>query len=269
MEERKDIDIGDFELLIKSQDRNSGTLSDAVFALHTPIIGTSKIRMKFFQGFNSFPNVLSTTNEIFYDSTVAGAGSISLTPGYYFTNSGTVTYAESQVDLTEFTNEVRYVLLRLLGGLADSITVSPATGIMTIEWGAGAGATNFVAGTTALWLGYDLTEPQATTYTANNQLNLGLPQMVGIECPDFANKGFVDTYPIPSNSFLDVVPIIVNFGETIYYEPFQPVELYTRNVGRPLASFRVRFIDPTTRQLLPMVDWALGIVFTATSLIRY
>jgi hypothetical protein len=272
MNERKDFFVSEFEFLIKSSDRISGTESNANFALNQPILGIDGIKMKYFQTYNVVPNITILNNIFTLGASIAGNRFFQFPPGHYVSGTGTVTYGAAIADLATFTNDIRYVILRQAGpAYLSSVTLDPATGLLTIAFDpvAGIGVYNPTLTSTATWTGLVGPGTAAATITGVTFLNLALTQSIAIECPEFHNKGFVDTYPIPSNSFLDVVPVYADFSDTLYYEPTNPIQLDIRNAGRPLGTFNIRFIDPVTRMETPMTIWQLGVTFRATTLIPY
>ena len=269
MDPRNDQFVGEFEFLIKSKDRISGTTSRATFALNQSIIGLSGMRMKYFQSFNVFQNINVNNNVLQLSSAVGGLSNVIFTPGHYISGTGCVTITQALADPTTFTNDIRYVLMRniLPAGRIISVCLEPSTAKLTIEMYAPLGNTYVTSVTTADWLGYEPNGTPASSLISNYFLNLGLPQSIAISAEEFHNKGFVDTYTIPSNDFLDVVPVYSDFSDMIYYEPINPIQLQIRNIGRALGHFTIRFVDPVTRLELPMTDWQMGVVFRATSII--
>lgn len=257
-----------YDFLVKSDDRLAGTAAnDAEYQLPAPLIGQVSVRLKWLQMFNSFPNVLTGVNDTFvYD--VGGSNTITFPEGFWVSGEGRITYAESQVDLNTFTNDVRYFLLREDGGTnMNAVTLRAETGRLEIEWAAPTSYDAALSNTD--WMHLDNNTAAAANWVGDDMLDLSGVSTIALEAVNLGdNNAIRDTYAATSvNNYMCISPVLAPFSDSWLYEPLD-VDYFVpfRTEGRPLSRFRIRVVDPVTRLPIHVVKYHLCLTFESTNL---
>jgi hypothetical protein len=187
-------------------------------------------------------------------------------------------------------NDIRYFLIRSFEGavVADdaivAVTLDPVTGLLTIQWnstytaGGTTPITNNAAppdgtGTSTIWqqLGFTatVTTGAGVAWTAVNVLDLGDPLSIAL-------SGYVGQNSITNivtsmrptsggsrSNYFAVVPINSSPNAINYYEPYEPVTIFTAGSGNALIDVQIAIVDPVTDAFVPMSaqqQWQLKLI---------
>jgi hypothetical protein len=283
------------ELLIKSEDRDRGSaLNNAHFTFQPPIPNVQSIRFGWFQMYNLFPNIQEDENvlAVFQAGVppVAFPASVVFPVGRWVCGLGRVTNVDVRtVDTAAgapsiYLNDIRYFLIRSFEGavIADdaivAVTLDPVTGLLSIQWNAtytAAGATPITndpaLSTIYAQLGFPatVTTGVGVTWTATSVLDLGDPLSVAL-------SGYVGQNSITNivtsmgparggsrSNYFAVIPINSPPNAINFYEPYEPVTIFTAGSGNALIDVQIAIVDPVTDALVPMSaqqQWQLKLV---------
>ncbi len=263
------------QVLIKSQERKSGSLNDATFFLTPPLPGLQSITFEWFSLFNLFPNIKDQQTVLtgvpdnklaFIPTAPAPVTSVTFPEGRYLCGFGTVTNtqvrnADASTPGTNL-NDIRWFLIRACEGAAAAddvilaVNLNPATGLLSIQWNPVYVSIENDPGTGSLWSQLGFAEGVAgLTWTATRVLNLGDPLSIALcsNAGELTNESLISTGPSSSrNNWFAVIPIQSAPNTFSYFEPYTPLRISTRLSSRPLISFNIQIRDPVTGHLVPM-----------------
>lgn len=182
-----------------------------------------------------------------------GVITITIQPGYYFSDTGAVTLATALAFPTDGLNDIRYVLLRLFNaasaGSLQSVSVDPSTFILTLTWNA---ATTSISTPTFTGMAGQTFTASSSWVSSSLPLNLSWPSeiMMVIEELQSSDRYIVGAQVPQNGSFYQTVvniPIYNTYGELITYEPQQISEMTLRPSsahGQTVISYlSIKFLD--------------------------
>lgn len=237
------------ELILSSEDREEGsTVTNATINIEPAVSGVVSAEFGWFSFYNTIPNVTTSTQVLgFLSTAVYAPTNVTFEQGYWTTGEGTLTAADYALAPTSNLSDIRYEIFRQTpAGLVTSVTVSPVTGKLNIEFDAAAVGVTFTGQNTSnSWTGLVASDAAGVSWTGSNLMNLGMPMSLALASTNFTKHGVLKGNEKKTLSWFTLVPLSAGFGSLEYYEPYNPIQFHLSE-NQLLNRFNLQLRNPET-----------------------
>lgn len=230
------------DVYLDSRQRTSGSINNCTFNLAVPLQKAVTVTLKSFQCYNSQYNINTTNNKL----VVTGAGTVSITPGFY--------------DSSTLMSTIKSGLNALSSGTWDA-TYSSTTGLVsisvdtskTIDWS---------ASTIATVIGFSQSGSQSgTSFVGSNIINLSSSNQIIVKSLNLVENYNCMTLTGPNN-ILDKIPINVSSGSLINYVCNNTELCYVEfSSPRVVPIIDIQLCDYAGNILNFLTDWSIVLQF--------